>query len=461
MSKNELNPDRSLSEGYATRMAAVRYGDIPGTARKMVIDELLDACGLMVAAREQDYIRQVMNACDASGACTVPGQVRPLDAGGAALVNGTAIHGEDFDDTLDDSPVRVAATVIPAVMAAAERERLSGEDFLLGVAVGLETVCRLNRVAPGTIRDNGFHPTGAIGPFGAAAGTAAALGLSPRQMAAALGVAGSMSSGLMEYQTEEAWTKRLHPGWAAQAGYRAALLARRGFVAPRRVFEGKNGFFRAFAHGTDPVYTHLTQGAGQDWLLENICLKAHACGTLIHPYIDCMLELAAECPDQGDILEIRCETTARAARRIWEPLAAKQAPENGYEAKFSAPWCMAMAYHTGRAGLAQFSETNLADPSIACLSKKISHAAQTGSGNPGQHQGHIRVRLTNGEEREIRRSHLRGSRREPLTDDELLGKFHDNVAHGGWPESLGDGLAAFITGIPGLRDLDGLRRFRV
>jgi 2-methylcitrate dehydratase PrpD len=99
---------------------------------------------------------------------------------------------------------------------------LSGQRALLGVVAGLETVCRLNLVAPGAIHKAGFHPVGVIGAIGACAAAGVTLGLNAQQMTNALGIAGSFSSGLLEYLTDGAWTKRLHPGWAAQSGAKAA-----------------------------------------------------------------------------------------------------------------------------------------------------------------------------------------------------------------------------------------------
>ena len=159
------------------------------------------------------------------------------------LINGTAAHGEDFDDTFEGGPVHAGAVIVPAVLAACERHRLHGQAALIGIAVGVESICRLGLVAPKAVHKAGFHPTAIFGAMGAAAGVGAALGLDIRQIVDALGIAGSMAGGIIEYLAEGAWTKRLHAGWAAQSGIRAALLASQGFVGPRTVFEGVHGLF--------------------------------------------------------------------------------------------------------------------------------------------------------------------------------------------------------------------------
>src|SRR5208282_5879428 len=219
--------------------------------------------------------------------CTAIGHARTLTAAGAALVNGTAIHGEDFDDTFEGGPVHAGAVVVPAVLAACERYNLDGRMALIGFAVGTEVLCRLSLVVPKAVHKAGFHPTAIFGVMGAAAGVGSALGLNARQIVDALGIAGSMAGGIIEYLAEGAWTKRLHPGWSAQAGLRAALLARGGFFGPRTVFEGTHGLFHGFAHTTQGDYGKLLDGFGENWVSRTIAFKPFACGTMIHPYIDC------------------------------------------------------------------------------------------------------------------------------------------------------------------------------
>ena len=151
---------------------------------------------------------------------------------------------------------------------------------------------------PKAVHKAGFHPTAVFGALGAAAGVAAALGLDRRQTVDALGIAGSMASGIIEYLAEGAWTKRMHAGWAAQSGLRAALLARAGFTGPRTVFEGTHGLFHGFAHTTEGDYAALVGDFGERWVTETLAFKPYPCGTMTHPYIDCARRL-------GDRVEAR------------------------------------------------------------------------------------------------------------------------------------------------------------
>ncbi len=179
---------------------------------------------------------------------------------------------------------------------------------------------------PKAVHRAGFHPTAVFGAMGAAAGVGAALRLDRRQLVDALGVAGSMASGIIEYLAEGAWTKRLHPGWAAQSGLRAALLGRAGFVGPRTVFEGVHGLFHGFAHTTQGDYDALVGDFGHRWVTETLAFKPYPCGTMTHPYIDCARRLAARGVKPEDVKEIVCEVGEGTVHRLWEPLADKQRP---------------------------------------------------------------------------------------------------------------------------------------
>src|SRR5437762_1347564 len=120
-----------------------------------------------------------------------------------------------------------------------------------------------------------------------------------------------MASGIIEYLAEGAWTKRLHPGWAAQAGIRAVDLARHGFVGPRTVLEGTHGFFHAFAHKTDGDWSKLTDGFGEEWVANGIAFKPYACGTMTQPYVDCALRDRSQESVSRQIHRARAREVAR------------------------------------------------------------------------------------------------------------------------------------------------------
>ena len=253
-------------------------------------------------------------------------------------------------------------------------------------------MCRLGLVTPKLVHKAGFHPTAVFGAMAAAAGVAAALGLDRRGIVDALGIAGSMAAGIIEYLAEGAWTKRMHAGWAAQSGLRAALMAKHGFVGPRTVFEGTHGLFHGFAHTTKGDYDALLGDFGARWVTETLAFKPYPCGTMAHPYIDCARRLAARGIKADDIKEIVCEVGEGTVHRLWEPLADKQRPPNGYGGEV-----LDALLHRGRlrarqCGLGRFHRRGGEGP----------------RGARGRRQGPLRHRSRQSLSEELHRPHPRG-----------------------------------------------------
>ncbi|MCC6889337.1 MAG: MmgE/PrpD family protein [Hyphomicrobiales bacterium] len=424
-------PQTSVAEHLANTLVGLDAARLPAAVRCTCENLLVDVAGLCVSARGADYVRTSLAGWEDDGPCTALGHARTLTAAGAAFVNGTAAHGEDFDDTFEGGPVHAGAVIVPAVLAACERYRPDGRAALIGMAAGVEIMCRLSLVAPMQAHKAGFHPTAVYGAMGAAAGVAAALGLSARQIVDALGVAGSMASGIIEYLAEGAWTKRMHAGWAAQSGLRAALMARAGFYGPRTVFEGVHGLFYGFANTRDGNYAALTGDFGSRWVSETIAFKPYPCGTMTHPYIDCARRLATKVGAEA-IAEIVCDVGEGTVHRLWEPLAAKQAPANGYAGKFSTPYCIAAGFVRGNVGLGDFSDQAVRDPAVLGLARKIRYRIDPENPYPRAFTGHIRATLTDGRIVEERQPHFRGGVKEPLTKADIEEKFMLNCRHGGF-----------------------------
>jgi len=271
-----------------------------------------------------------------------------------------------------------------------------------------------------------------FGAMGATAGVGAALKLTPRQLVDAFGTVGSMAAGIIEYLAEGAWTKRLHAGWAAQSGIRAALLGRAGFLGPRTVFEGVHGFFHGFAHTTKGDFDAVTGDFGARWVTQTLAFKPYPCGTMTHPYIDCARRLAARKIKADDVVEMVCEVGEGTVHRLWEPLAAKQHPANGYAGKFSTPYCIAAGFVRGNVGLGDFSDAAVRDDAVVALAAKVSYRIDPKNPYPKNFTGHIRATLRDGSVVEERQPYMRGGAQEPLTRADIDDKFLLNAAHGGW-----------------------------
>jgi 2-methylcitrate dehydratase PrpD len=422
-------PRVSVAEQLAERIHGLV---VPPAVREKSVDLAVDVIGLCVAARNEDYVGSTLTACDDDGPCTAIGHTRTLNAAGAALLNGTAAHGEDFDDTFEGGPVHAGAVVVPAVLATCERYRLDGAAALRGIVIGIEVLCRLSLVVPKAVHKAGFHPTAVFGAMGAAAGVAAALDLDKKRTVDALGIAGSMASGIIEYLAEGTWTKRMHAGWAAQSGLRAALMARAGFSGPRTVFEGTHGLFHGFAHTTTGNYDALIGDFGQRFVTATLAFKPYPCGTMTHPYIDCARRLFARGLKPEDIADIVCDVGEGTVHRLWEPLAAKQKPASGYAGKFSQPYCIAAALVRGNVGLGDFTNDAVRDARVLGVAAKVRYRVDPANPYPNAFTGHIRATLTDGRVIEERQPHFRGGANEPLTRADIEDKFRLNCRHGGW-----------------------------
>ena len=442
---NDTLPVRSVSEILAEKVFRITPERLPASVRARAEELLIDVVGLCAAARRMDYMKALIAAVDNGGPCTAIGHSSTFSAEHAALINGAAVHGEDFDDTFEGGPVHSSSVIVPAVLAACERFGRDGRSTLIGIVAGIETVCRLSMVVPKAVHKSGFHPTSVLGTLGSALAVSAALGHNRQQTVDALGHAGSFASGIIEYLAEGASTKRLHPGWAAQAGLQAARIAAQGVLGPRTVFEGTHGLYNGFARSVEGDYEVVTGDFGERWYMDGITFKPYATGTMNQPYIDCALRLAKRGFSAEDVKEVLCETAEGYVHRLWDPLASKHRPPNAYVAKFSAPFNIAVAFVTGEAGLSAFTEEKVRDERILALSSKVRYVVNPNDPYPKAYTGHVRMTLKDGRVFEERQPHIRGGAHEPLSRGDIEAKYRGNCEYGGWPKERAQ---RFLDAVP-------------
>ena len=452
----------TVSETLSAWLYRLDAADVPDDAARGVIHTLTDTVGLAYAARHTDYMQALAKGWEAGqGKASALGLgLAGLDPASAAMLNGTAAHGEDFDNTYEGCPVHSGAVVVPAVLALAEARGLSGARAFAGMAAGIEVMCRMGQVAGKGVHSAGFHPTAVIGAMGAAAGAGVALGLDPPALVRAFGLAGSCAAGIIEYLADGSWTKRMHAGWAAQAGIRAATMAQAGFVGPISVYEGEHGFYTAFAHDPHPDFGPLTGELGTRWEAARLSFKPYACGTMCQPYVDCAVRLAQAGIAAGDIEAMTCKVGEGTVHRLWEPLELKHRPPSAYGAKFSGPYCIAVGLIDRDAGLAQFTDGRVNDPDVLALAGRVTYVIDPENEYPVNYTGHIEARLKDGRTVEETQPCLRGGSRDPLTGEDIERKFRANLRYGGMKTRAVEGLLALCRGIRDLGDLDGLAKYR-
>jgi 2-methylcitrate dehydratase PrpD len=405
----------------------------------------LDTLGNALAAAREDFGRAVLHVAERLGGMpesALLGHRGRVGAASAVLANATLAHGLDFDDTREDAIVHTGCVAVTTALAVGEATGASGRAVLEALIAAVEVMCRIGLAVPGALHARHFHPTSITSTFAAAAAAGRLHGLDETQLVHAFGICGSQSAGIIEYLADGSWTKRLHPGWGAHAGVIAALLARAGFTGPETVLEGPHGLYSAFAGGHDAGRLEaLLDSLGTTWELAELTLKPYPCGSIAQPYMDCAMRLRyrAHPPEIGSI---RCRTAAGPVPRLWEPLAGKHAPPNGYAAKFSLPYLLASILVRGRAGLAEFTDDAARDPAVLAIARKVGYELDATIDYPRQFVGDVEITLTDGRVLRERQDRPRGGPDAPLTRGEVEAKFRGNASLALPPEQVEQVLRA-------------------
>jgi 2-methylcitrate dehydratase PrpD len=420
----------------------------------------LDTLGNGLAAVHEDFGRAALGVAERLGGApesALLGRRVRVAAANAVLANATLAHGLDFDDTREDAIVHTGCVAVPTALAVGEATGASGRATLEALIAGVEVMCRVGLAVPGALHARHFHPTAIAGGFGAVAAAGRLHGLDEAQLVHAFGIVGSQAAGIIEYLADGSWTKRLHPGWAAHAGVIAAQLARAGFTGPASVLEGDHGLYAAFAGGHDGARLDtLLDALGKTWELSALTLKPYPCGSIAQPYMDCAARLSEHHGVKADaIAAIRCRTSAGPVPRLWEPLAAKHAPPNGYAAKFSLPYLLATIFVRGRAGLAEFADAAVRDPDVLRVASRVTYEIDPSIDYPRQFVGDVEVTLAGGRTLRERQDRPRGGPDAPLTRAEIEAKFRGNAGLA-LPAARADAIVRAVAGLaaaPGLEPL--------
>ena len=455
-------PRPSVSRRYARFVRGLARRDIPApvTAKAAVL--MLDTIGSCLASSREDFGRAVLGGAERLGGpqeSTLIGTRAKAGAASAVLANATLAHGLDFDDTREDAIVHTGCVAVATALAVGEAVGASGQAVLEAAIAGVEVMCRVGLAVPGRFHARHFHPTSLTGSFAAAAVAGKLYRLTEDQLVHAFGICGSQAGGIIEYLADGSWTKRLHPGWAAHAGVAAVILARAGFTGPETVFEGAHGFYQAFAGASaEATLDALLATLGRQWELEQLTLKPYPCGSIAQPYMDCALRLREKHQIRPeDIASIGCRTAEGPVPRLWEPLAAKHRPANGYAAKFSLPYLLAVMFVKGRASLAEFTDEAVRDDSVLEVAGKVGYELDSTIDYPRQFIGHVAVRLHDGRLLEEGQDHPRGGPDSPMSRDEVEAKFRGNASLA-VPDAQASRVISLVGDIEGQPDLHALMR---
>jgi len=339
--------EAGLTPALARFLARSRWEDIPAAIRHEGKRGLLNALGCILAGRDDPAIAIVRS-------------VFPLED---ALIDAAAATAHDYDDTHLPTVIHATPPVAGVVLSIARKQEVSGAELLHAFVLGMETTCRMgNAVTPGHY-ERGWHITSTCGVFGATVAAAKLLRLDERQMAAALGIAATQASGLVEALGSMA--RVLNAGFAARNGVAAARLAAEGFEGPGAPIEGRRGFVNVFGGNAD--FPQLTHRLGEHWEMKQVAYKPYPSGVVLHALIDACLEHREEL------------RTAQSIQVHLSPLAVERTdrrePLNAIEARLSAQHAVAVTLLHGEAGLAQFSDAAALDGEVRALRRRIGVAA--------------------------------------------------------------------------------------
>ena len=362
---------RTAAEILAAFSVSLQYDDVPADVLRRAKDCVIDTVSACVfghrAPAGQIIARHV--AAQSGGTCHVLGSVGPsVRAEDAALANGTLAHALELDSLRKPgSGVHPGAVLVSAGLAVAQEHGLGGEALMTAIVAGCEVLFRIGKATKHTAETRGFHAPGVTGPFGAAVVAGHLLGLDAGQMTQALGIAGSLGGGLLQFasQGEGGMVKRLHLGRAAAAGITATRLARAGFTGPSGVLEGEMGFLRAYCAETDPPA--LTAGLGQTWETLKICFKRYPCHVTAHAPVHSVSDLRATHGFSGrDVAAVVVDGSKKMAH-----MHGGQRPADNVAAQYSIAFCVAAALLHDPADPRTFTGLALADSAVLDLCRRV------------------------------------------------------------------------------------------
>jgi 2-methylcitrate dehydratase PrpD len=400
--------DAEPAKDLAAFAAGLSFSDIP----KPVIERgkllILDALGVGLASNAYPFAGASIKGIQAlggTGTCSLIGRSERLPLRDAALANGILVHGLDFDDTHLGSIIHATAACLPCALTFSEDLALDGRAMLTAYAAGMETAIRVGAAVKGGFHHVGFHATGVVAHFSSAVIASKLLGLDAEKITMAQGIAASTASGVQVFLEEGAWTKRMHPGWAAVAGITAARLVEHGFKGPTRPYEGRFGFFETHLQGYAEVVDldRISTGLGDYWDLADTAIKPYPVCHFIHGAADAAIELFDRL-DADDIDHVECFLAKDTMPIVAEPREAKEHPTTDYEAKFSAQFVIAACLIKGYFGLPDLQPEALKDEKVLALTKRVKCTIDPDSAFPKYFSGGVKITMKNGE---VHQRHIR------------------------------------------------------
>ena len=423
--KAETLPKQGAAQELIQFCQALSLEAVPGSVVDYAKWCLLDSLGCALFGSRQPWatiMAEEMLAEGSRGRSSILGRNETLAAPAAALCNGTATHGFELDDLLDEAIVHPGAIVIPAALAAAEAIDAPGSRLLLGIIAGYEAGNRVGLAIGVEPARRGHHQTALAGPLASVMAAGVVMNLSPEQLTAAVGLACSTSSGTKSFAagTGGGMMKRMHAGRAAEAGVRMAQLAARGFTAPPTALDGHFGLLEVLS-GKSARPEQLALDLGKRWAVEQVYVKVYPCCAWIQATVQQLVAMRGAYPVKAnEVKKLRIGVCSYAARNN-----GSVAPPDTMGAQYSLPYCAALAVTADPREPAMYFGKQLDEPSRRALARRIELVVdpEMEAAYPKHYGARVHLELANGKTYDSAVLDPHGMPSDPCSDAERLAKF--------------------------------------
>lgn len=412
--------DLNITKDLCAFLSPLRLADLPDEAVRAARRGVLDWVGCALSGSDHPTITKLLSVLEeVSGKpqATVFGRDLKLGVLEAPIANGQMGHMLDFDDThMAGVVLHASSPILSALFALADRKAVDGATLIVAYAAGFEAGVRAGQAAP-EHHNGGWHLTGTLGSIAAGAASARMLGLNPQRTVHALGIATTQAAGMQ--QNRGTMCKSFHAGKAGYNGVLAGLLAERDFDSSGEILEGKKGFCRIYSTETDQ--DRILDGLGERWEITRNGHKPYACGIVLHPTIDAMVEL-------GQTSGVHAADVASVELRVHPhavTITGVEEPQTGLKSKFSLTHTAAVSFLDRAAGIAQFSDARATSKDAIALRRKVTVVTDDAL---QKDQARATVITSSGEKHETFVEHASGTVGNPMTDEAMEAKFLANAS---------------------------------
>jgi len=423
---NNVPLNEKITEKLVEYLLNTDYGQFTGSVITKAKQCFLDWLGSALAGSKEKAAKIIVDLIDEEGGVeesTIINHKRKNSCLNASLANGAMSHILELDDLHRGASYHPAAAIIPAALAIAEKEKVDGKTFITAIILGYEASIRIGE-AVGPSHYKYWHTTGTCGNFGSCVAAGKILQLSEEEMLNALGNAGTQAAGLWEFLVDGAMSKHLHPAKAAQNGLLSGILAKKGFTGAKRILEGEKGFCKVTSRDCD--FNKITEGLGKDYKILEVSFKSYSSCGHTHSAIDAAKEIVKKYNlNYHKIAKIILHTYSIAVGIVGRT--GSFSPETPQQAKFSLPYCTAVALKYGRVGLNEFTEEKLEDGDIKDLmgSVQLQVDDTLDSLYPQKWPCIMEVKTKDGKRFRCRVDFPKGDPDNPLSEEEIEVKFKE------------------------------------